>query len=193
MFIESIRSCALTIPFNVAFKHASAERATTQTIWSEATARDGTIGFGEGCPREYVTGESLRSARLFLSAHAPDLLAAIYDVDTLAAWSVRHRPDIDANPAAWTAIELALLDLFGKVAKRSVDSLLGLPELAGRFRYTAVLGDAPPLQFEKRLKNYLQAGFRDFKIKLSGEATRDLAKVRTLVAAEGSPVAVRAD
>jgi L-alanine-DL-glutamate epimerase-like enolase superfamily enzyme len=193
MRIDSIRAYALAIPFNVAFKHASAERATTQTVWIEAAARDGAVGFGEGCPRDYVTAESLHSASLFLSAHTSDWLAAIHDVETLRVWADRHRRDVDANPSAWTAVELALLDLLGKKENKSVDALLGLPELSGRFRYTAVLGDAPLRQFEMQLNHYVQAGFREFKIKLAGETARDLAKVRALGGAGISPHAVRAD
>lgn len=193
MVLESIRASVLSIPFKAAFKHASAERAATQTLWVEARARAGTIGNGEGCPREYVTAESLASAQAFVTAHQNDWLTAIGDVGTLSDWVARHRAEIDANPAAWTAVELALLDLLGKEQGRSVEALLGLPEVAGRFRYTAVLGDTSPRQFEAQLAHYLQAGFRQFKIKLSGERERDLAKVRALAAAGIASQAVRAD
>lgn len=193
MILDSIRTFALRIPFVTAFKHASAERAATQTLWVEARARDGTVGFGEGCPREFVTGETLETAQNFVVAHLPDWLATICDLGTLADWTARHASDIDANPAAWTAIELALLDLLGKEAARPVESLLGLPALAGCFRYTAVLGDASPSRFDAQLTRYVQAGFRDFKIKLSGDRIRDRAKASSLASAGISPRAVRAD
>jgi L-alanine-DL-glutamate epimerase-like enolase superfamily enzyme len=190
---DSIAACALEIPFNVAFKHASAERATTQALWVEARTRDGAVGFGEGCPREYVTAESMRSAQSFVTAHRRDWLGSIRDVGALTDWVARHRGDIDANPAAWTAVELALLDLIGKTEGKPVESLLGLPQIAGSFRYTAVLGDSAERQFEAQLAHYLKSGFREFKIKLSGERARDLAKVRALAASGVSPNAVRAD
>lgn len=193
MQLESIRAGTLAIPFNVAFKHASAERAATQALWVEARAGGGTAGFGEGCPREYVTSESLDSARAFVREHAGEWLGEIHDVAGLEGWAERHRGDIDANPAAWTAVEIALLDLIGRCEGRSVESLLGLPEVEGHFRYTAVLGDSVPRQFEARLAHYLTAGFRDFKIKLSGDRERDLAKVRALAAAGVSSRQVRAD
>lgn len=193
MILESIEASALAIPFNVAFKHASAERASTQALWVETRARNGTAGFGEGCPREYVSAEILKSARAFVSKHRRDWLETIRDVGTLADWALRHRADIDADPAAWTAVELALLDLLGKAETKSVESLLGLPQIAGRFRYTAVLGDAAPRRFEAQFSRYLKAGFRDFKIKLSGEGARDLAKVRALTASGVAARAVRAD
>ena len=193
MILNSIRSFALRIPFAAAFKHAAAERDATQTLWVEARARDGTLGIGEGCPREYVTGESLETAQNFVGTNLPDWLATICDLDALADWTARHRGDIDANPAAWTAIELALLDLLGKEAARPVESLLGLPALAGCFRYTAVLGDAAPARFDAQFRRYVQAGFRDFKLKLSGDRMRDRTKVSSLVSAGVSPRAVRAD
>ena len=193
MILDSIAAGALEIPFNVAFKHASAERATTQALWIEARTKDGVVGFGEGCPREYVTAESMRSTQTFVTAHRRDWLDSIRDVASLTDWVERHRGDIDANPAAWTAVELALLDLIGKTENKPIESLLGEQQIAGRFRYTAVLGDSAARQFEAQLAVYLKAGFRDFKIKLSGERERDLTKVRALAASGVSPQAVRAD
>jgi L-alanine-DL-glutamate epimerase-like enolase superfamily enzyme len=190
--VKAIEARALQIPFKVAFSHASADRAATQTVW--VTARgDQHIGYGEGCPREYVTGESLRTAGAFIAEFADDWCESIRDLESLRAWTQRHTLEIDHNPAAWAAVELALLDLIAKCEAKSVESLLGLPALAGRFLYTAVIGDAPLPQFAAQLAHYLKAGFRQFKIKLSGDATRDRAKVRALADAGVSGETVRAD
>jgi L-Ala-D/L-Glu epimerase / N-acetyl-D-glutamate racemase len=191
--LDSIETSALRIPFKLAFKHASAERTSTQTVWVRARATDGTPGYGEGCPREYVTSESVESAREFISAHRMEWLSSLRSIEALQDWVASHSSEIDAHPAAWTAVELALLDLLGKLRRRSVESLLGLPELAGRYEYTAVLGDASPETFRAQLSHYVQAGFRRFKIKLAGTIDRDLAKVRALVDAGIPPQSVRAD
>ena len=193
MVIDSITARALHIPFKVAFVHASASRAATQSIWVNVSAQGGAAGVGEGCPREYVTGESVATALAFVAAHRRDLQASIRDVATLARWVELHRSEIDAHPAAWAAVELALLDLIGQEEGRTVESLFGLPMLAGRFRYTAILGDAAPAAFEAQLGTYVDAGFRDFKVKLCGDVERDRAKVRALRAAGISETAVRAD
>jgi L-alanine-DL-glutamate epimerase-like enolase superfamily enzyme len=192
MKVESLSGYSLTIPFKTAFRHASAERAATQTLWVAARS-EGHIGYGEGCPREYVTAESLQSAGAFLAAYASEWCASIRDPMTLRSWSERHESEIERNPAAWAAVELALLDLMGQVRGKSVESVLGVPEIDGRFRYTAVLGDAPPAQFAAQLAHYLKAGFRDFKIKLSADAVRDRAKVRALIEAGVPGKKVRAD
>lgn len=106
---------------------------------------------------------------------------------------MQHERAIDCNPAAWCAVELALLDAIGASENASVEQLLGLRDVAGRFRYTAVLGDAAPERFALQLRRYLQAGFSEFKIKLSGDRGRDLAKVRALREAGIAPACVRAD
>jgi L-alanine-DL-glutamate epimerase-like enolase superfamily enzyme len=193
MILKSIQPFSLSIPFKAAFKHASAERAATQTLLVKAHSREDIVGYGEGCPRAYVTGETIESAHAFVLLHQKDLLENIQDIATLNEWVGRHRKDIDANPSAWAALELAFLDLMGKTEHKSVEALLGLRGISGKFRYTAVLGDAPRHQFEAQLAHYLKAGFKDFKIKLSGDCKRDFDKVEALTRMNISPKSVRAD
>src|SRR5258707_2068739 len=162
MRIEAIEAHRLSIPFKVAFKHAAAERSVMQSLWVAVRSTDGETGAGEGCPREYVTSESLDSAQAFVERHRTDWLAAIHDVDSLRHLSASHSAEIDANPAAWSAVEIAILDLMGKSAGVPVEYLLDVPAVAGQFRYTAVLGDAPPSVFEGQLPHYLTATIPDF-------------------------------
>lgn len=193
MKLAALQAFELRIPFKAAFKHASAERAATQTIWIEARSQEGRVGFGEGCPREYVTSESLHTAQVFVAAHVGEWIAREWDLGALIDWKSRHQAAIDANPAAWCAVELALLDLLGKTAPRSIESLLDLPEPAGTATYTAVLGHSSPEKFQEQLKFYLRAGFQQFKIKLVGDAAQDRVVVEALRAAGVSPGMVRAD
>ena len=193
MTLISISARPLDIAFKTSFKHASASREATQSLWVTARSTDGTTGHGEGCPREYVTGETLEGALAFVVGHERAWINAIADADSLARWVADNTAEIDAHPAAWAAVELALLDLLGKRAEKSVESLLGLPPIAGQFRYTAVIGDGSAHRFGAELDRYLRAGFKDFKIKLSGDAQRDRDKVAALQAAGVPPAAVRAD
>jgi L-alanine-DL-glutamate epimerase-like enolase superfamily enzyme len=168
----------LVIPFKIAFRHAAAERAATKTVWIDAVASDGTVGSGESCPRSYVTGETIATARAFVWRHETSLRRRIIDVETLRAWMADHEQDIDANPAAWCALELALLDLIGKHTGVTLETLLSVPPLANTgFRYTAVLGDAPATAFHAMAERYREVGFRDFKLKLSGSVERDREKM----------------
>jgi L-Ala-D/L-Glu epimerase / N-acetyl-D-glutamate racemase len=191
--VERLRVRELRMPFKVTFRHASAERAEASSVWVEAIAADGTIGCGESCPRPYVTGETLATARAFVLSHEASIRKEVTSVEALQRWLEEHHTDIDANPAAWCAIELAMLDLLGKRHRTPVEGLLSLPPLAGSFRYTAVLGDAPEGPFRAMAEQYWRLGFRDFKVKLSGDAGRDRKKMDVFREWPAGSVRVRAD
>jgi len=191
--IERLVFSELHIPFKTVFRHASAERTETSTVWIEAIDSDGASGFGESCPRPYVTEETLVTARAFTARHEADIARHVRSVETLRVWVSMHREEIDRDPAAWCAIELAVLDLLGKRHGAPVEALLGLPPLAGSFKYTAVLGDAPVAEFRATAAQYRRAGFRDYKVKLSGDADRDRGKMDVFRSWPDGAVRVRAD
>ena len=177
MRIRHLELHRIEIPFRASFKHASAERSETQSVWVEARSESGRIGYGESCPRSYVTGEDLDSVRAFFFRHRSSLLGEVTGLEGVRRFMNARRREIDENPAAWCAVELALLDLLAKEAGRSVDALLGLPELAGTFRYSAVIGDGEIDAFRATFDRYHAFGFTDYKLKLSGDLDRDRAKL----------------
>lgn len=193
MKIASLVLESLRIPFRVAFKHASAERSVTQCVWIIARSEEGLTGYGEGCPRDYVTGETDASVAAFFDRFRDSISARVTDLSSLREWSQCHQLDIDLNPTAWCAIELALLDLIARQHEQPVEDLLGLPTLAGPFAYSAVLGAAAPQQFAETLGRYQKLGIRDYKVKLSGNIDRDRRSLAILRAAGIAPVQVRAD
>jgi L-Ala-D/L-Glu epimerase / N-acetyl-D-glutamate racemase len=178
--------------FRVAVRHASAVRDATENIIVRVRTASGAVGVGEGCPRGYVTGETVESARTFLRGAAPEAAASAETVDGLRAWMMGNRESIDANPAAFCALELALLDALARQQRVPVERLLGCPELNGSFRYTAVIGDSGRWVYALLLERYLSSGIRDFKLKLSGDLSRDRGKLGRL-RRRGSAVRVRVD
>ena len=192
MKIQSLNIRLVDIPFRVEFRHASASRSQTQGLWVEARSDGGHVGCGESCPREYVTNEDTASVVAFFKRHRIELAERITGLSELRTWMAEHQEAIDANPAAWCAMELALLDLMARYNGQSTEALLGLAEIGGEFRYTAVLGDAGDETFRAQLTRYYDLGFRDFKVKLSGDLTRDREKMLAIRSA-GSPVGVRLD
>jgi L-alanine-DL-glutamate epimerase-like enolase superfamily enzyme len=193
MTLRALRVRELRIPFKVSFRHASAERAETSSVWVEAAGADGATGHGESCPRAYVTGETPERAAAFIASHEPGLVRSVNDVESLRAWMRSHAEAIDRNPAAWCAVELALLDLIARTDGVTVDALLGLPPVRGPFRFSAVLGDSAAEVFTAQAKQYRTLGFTDVKIKLSGDASRDRAKVDELRSWNLPALRVRAD
>ncbi len=193
-FIQSLQLRCINIPFKVSFKHASATRTQTAALWVEATSTTDLTGVGEGCPRTYVTGESLESATSFFQQHRAGLIAKVCDLASLHDWLQTHTSEIDRNPAAWCALELALLDVLAQQRGCSIETLLGTPEITNPFQYSAVLGDASAEQFGLQCEQYIQHGFRDFKIKLSGETQRDREKLALLTSPrQGASLRIRLD
>src|SRR5688572_7298469 len=191
--IQELRFAVLAIPFKVAFRHASAERAETSSVWAEAASEAGAVGRGEPCPRPYVTGETIDSAQAYFSKHEAALRAHVIDLGSLRAWTNESREELDRNPAAWCAIELAILEMLAVESGVTIEGLLALPELAGRFQYTAVLGDMGHEAFRAMAAQYRRQGFTDFKVKLSGNLERDRDKVAVLRELPGIRVRVDAN
>jgi L-alanine-DL-glutamate epimerase-like enolase superfamily enzyme len=177
MRIEQLQVFRFPVPFKVVFRHASASRAQAENIIVAAGSDCGQVGYGEGCPRRYVTGETVAGGVTFIREHADAITDAVHDVASLRAWIAAQRDIIDRNPAAFCAVETAILDLIGKAEERPVEDLLDIPRVAGRYQYSAVLGDAPFPAFWWQFRRYWKQGFRDFKVKVSGEARRDRAKM----------------
>ncbi len=124
----------------------------------------------------------MESVQTFFSSHRDSILRSIHNLGSLKSWADRHITEIDRNPAAWCAIELALLDLLAREKSYSVEQLLSLPVLHGEFTYTAVLGDNKLKHFASQVDQYITMGFGDYKVKLCGELDRDREKLQYLVA-----------
>ncbi len=191
--IQRLQLEPLRIPFKVAFRHASAERAETSSVWVDAVSTGGFTGHGESCPRPYVTGETLDSVQAFFARHEAALRADLFDLASVRAWMSAHEKELDANPAAWCAIELAIVELLANEGGQTVEASLSLPPLQGRFQYSAVLGDADGQAFEAVAGQYVRKGFTDFKFKLSGNLERDREKVAVLQRIGKGTLRVRAD
>lgn len=193
MKIRSIRLARFPVRFKYAFKHASAERRHAENVIVRLESDSGLVGYGEGCPRDYVTGETVESAVKFAQTHVPSIIEHVSSLSALKSWVAGNEPAIDQNPAAFCAIELAILDLLGKDAGVPIEQLLGLTPVGGVFRYTAVLGDSKPLVYRLQFLRYRLAGFSDFKVKLSGDPARDRRKLALLNKNRRAPFRVRLD
>jgi len=169
----------LEIPFKHSFSHASATRQETEAVLVKAITASGATGYGEGCPRSYVTGESLSSAVLFFDSFKDELIG-LDDLPSMLDWAGRHANDIDQNPSAWCAVECAILDALSRERGCSIEVFLSLKELEDVFSYTAVLGSEGIKTFDGIMAMYQQVGFTDYKLKISGNLELDQQKIALL-------------
>lgn len=148
----------------------------------EARSVDGGIGLGESLLQGELSGETARSALDFVERLQNQWLRSVSDVESLQSWIDANVQAIDWNPAAWMAVELALLDLLAKDAHISLEKLLGLHPPTLPYRCTAVIGEVTPEQFDGQLTYFICGGYRDYKIALSGNLTVDRTRVEALEA-----------
>ncbi len=143
------------------FEHAAASRTASRSILVRLDFSDGTIGWGETLPRDYVTGETFESAEADLKAIFFPALCEQDLADADAVTLPLTSSDGRCINAAACAVDLAL-----RWAKPT-------PKQARRIetRITGVLGSADPKKTAKRLWLMHLFGLRDFKLKLGfGEA-----------------------
>ena len=174
MTISRLEVATFPVPFRTSFAHASAERTAAENVIVLASSSDGVTGYGEGCPRDYVTGETTAGARKFLKAHGPDIAQSVRSVADLRQWISGHQKEIDGNPAAFCAVELSLLDHMARSQDKSIEALLDQPPLdVTAHRYTAVVGSGGTLKARLIIMRYLASGLRNFKVKLSDDPSKD--------------------
>ena len=58
MRIRQLTAYVVRLPLKRPFTHASATRQDSENVLVRCDLADGTIGWGEGVPRSYVTGET---------------------------------------------------------------------------------------------------------------------------------------
>jgi muconate cycloisomerase len=135
--LRSIELRHVAVPLKKPIRHASHERTTSDNLVVRATLASGHVGFGEGVPREYVTGESIESTFAALEGlDAARHLGAPADyaevgrrVATLTLPSIESDPRGMAGNAARCALELAILDAYGRRFGRPLgDAVRGIGE-----------------------------------------------------------------
>ncbi len=174
-----IEAMPLQVALKTTFRHAAATRDEGESIWVQAR-RNGSKGYGEGCPRVYVAGDDLESSVRWVKDNFSTGKVAFETLDDLKEWVGHNDAVIDKYPSAWCATEMALLDLFSREKGCSVETLLGLDGYNLYGRYSAVLGDDNKWKFTTQADQYLIRGLSDFKIKLNGNLERDKEKLHIL-------------
>jgi muconate cycloisomerase len=192
--ITAAETYSLALPFRFEFSHARATRARGASVVVRLADDRGRVGWGEGAPRDYVTRETVESARRFLAMEVlPRVVGAGADsLEEAAGLFSTVRDVFRGHNAALCALELALLDLAGRAEGRSAGELLG-PAKHDEVRYGAVLSSGEPDKAVATATRARQAGFADFKAKVGEDAAGDMALLRAVRDAIGPGASLRVD
>lgn len=197
------------IPLKKAITHASHSRSDTDSLIVRCRLDDGAVGWGEGLPRHYVTGENIEQAwRLLADSDLPRQLGdAFADVPALLPLLDRFQPLRPAGDdrecfgnSARCAVELSVLDAACRSAGLPLSAVTALvPETAAirgaaeRVRYSAAFTAMRPWKQISRALLLRLFGFHQAKVKVGMQGVDDAATLRRIRAVVGAKLDLRID
>ncbi len=121
--IAELTTCHVRIPLRKTIRHASHTRDANDTLVVRCRLSDGTIGWGEGLPRPYVTGETIETALAQLRCTDWSLLAGpIDELNSAITLCEQFTPgNIDGEPEAADRHPHATRDCFGNSVRCAVE------------------------------------------------------------------------
>jgi L-alanine-DL-glutamate epimerase-like enolase superfamily enzyme len=194
--ITGIEVLTAELPFRFSFGHALAERRSSTNVYVRLTLDDATVGYGEGVPREYVTGETVESAlEALCERQAPALVGRALpgpdEVAELLEDVPDTAPDGGLDLAARCALELALLDAAGKHFGCSIQRWLGGP--APFVTYDAILPFSSPKKLVGLAVAIRALRIRQVKIKVGADLEKELRSLELLRRILGPDADIRVD
>lgn len=169
MIIKQVDIWHLNLKFRYPFKHKLATHASSDNLVVRLTTDQGNFGYGEGVPRDFVTGESLSASLAFWHHElGPALLQApAASPDTLLTnlAALQKRFAATTAPGAFCALEMACLEAAGRTWGRSVADFLG-PRRKGNITYSAVLPLSAGPQLSQLLQLVQALDLRQVKVKV---------------------------
>lgn len=155
----------MDLPFKHPFKHNIYTRKNSESILVRLEA-EGFVGWGEGLPRSYVTGETQDLSIQYIINELRPLLKNCYNPKMI--FSVfNYTPKEENNiyyGAAYCAVETALLDIFTKKEGIPIHSLIDTNKKS-KVNYSGVLGAGSRYQTIKTLLKFKLYGFKNIKVK----------------------------
>ena len=196
MRVSQFQVYHVRIPLRKPIRHASHARTDTDSLVVRCCLDNGTVGWGEGLPRDYVTGESIEMAwamldstdfRRCLSGSFKNITEGVECLDQFRI----TRPTVDNRDCLGNsvrcAVELSVLDAICRVEQRPLSAITSLlPETIpirashSRVQYSAAFTAMSRYgQISRAIKLRL-FGFCGAKVKTGVEGVDDVALLRRL-------------
>jgi len=206
MKIAELTAFVVRIPLRKAIKHASHTRTETENVVVRCMLDDGTIGYGEGVPRDYVTGETADTAiELLKKSDLPAQLEPCPDFARVVQLAERLRLSpvpgdqrgISGN-AARCSVELAILDAYGRAYGEPLTTVTKLltPELyqfRDWVRYSGAITSARGMKARFAAWRMWIYRFKQVKIKVGIEGYDDATRLRVIRSRIGRKMDLRVD
>lgn len=211
MRVEKMTLHAVRLKLKKMIRHASYQRQESENLFVCCRLNDGTTGWGEGVPRTYVTGESVDGA--FSQWTATDLepqferdCSGWPDVVSICE-NLKLAQTVDDPRGSYgntlrCAIELSILDAFGKVMNQPVSAVLKhIPVNAAdlvetprpRVQYSGAITSQKPRQELLSALKMRCYGFSQCKVKVGQPNTDERQRLARLGRILGARMDIRVD
>jgi muconate cycloisomerase len=194
MIVKKLDIWHLRLGFLSPIKHNLATHQGSDNLVLRVTTEAGVTGFGEGVPRTFVTGEVLSDGLLFLrEVLAPAVLSREFPSIQALLQGLRdlyEQTQAQGHPAAFCALETALLDAAGRTWDIPVTGLIG-PKLRTSLEYSAVIPLMSPESMRQLLQLVKMNHMRFVKLKVGTDD--DLSTLRLVRDELGGDVDIRVD
>lgn len=184
----SARVCdlGLTRPYAIAGRVVTAVQNVLVRV------SDGRVeGFGVGAPSPAVTGETIAGCLEACEAFLDGLSRRDMDEALATLRTPEARARARRAPAAMAAVEMAVLDLIGRVLDRPVARLLGAQR--ARLRTSVTIGILPLEEALAEADRLIRQGFRAIKLKIGNDVEADIELVCRLRDRLAPDVGLRVD
>jgi muconate cycloisomerase len=179
MRITQIETCPVRIPLKPERRMISAlgQHTVSDYVLVRVSTDAGVDGVGEATVMPRWSGETVWGAKAVIDhVLAPQVIGC----DPHSIVEIDHRMDRACahNWFAKSAIEMACWDIQGRASGKPVYELLGGPcrPLAITCRFS--MGAYEPERARRRARELVEEGFDTIKVKVGGEPTRDIERVR---------------
>lgn len=175
MQIEAINIYQISLPFTGQFPHHQSEGKSARNIICEVVADQGAIcGYGEGAPRDFVTGETQQSASTDISYFVKSRLFPSRLEHVSQIWEFADTiEDIDNHQSAFCALEMALLDAIGKKQQQYLTAYFSQAFFTDTVQYGAIIPLLDPENTRRLCRRICENGIRRIKLKMGDELSRN--------------------
>lgn len=209
MRIAELIAYHVQIPLKTKIQHASHTRRMTDSVVVRCVLSDGTHGWGEGLPREYVTGETIGSAFELLrstplveqfGAEIPNVESAMALCDEFSLTRPQEDPRNCFGNSIRCAVELSILDAVCRVDGVPLSEITskfgpaaGVRRRQEKVQYSAVITSSSPVK--QRIKSFLIRlhGFHETKVKVGVAGVDDEVSLRRIRGLVGDRMDLRID
>ncbi|MEE4352003.1 MAG: enolase C-terminal domain-like protein [Desulfatiglans sp.] len=195
MIITKLRVFRLTIKFKRLVSHNLYRASETEAFITAIEDESGIVGYGEGTPRTFISGETIETNIRAASTLGEKLVGKEFKAfDGLKSFleEIGSLDLAQREPSAWCALELSVLDLWAKRKGIPLWQLFTQNPKPGPFVYSAVLPVTNEQAFHELLSMIKEVGQTNVKLKVA-DRVKGIHRIRLIRKVLGSDINIRVD